>query len=224
MGKKSWRALHTLLFKLAFAASVFLFMLWFSHNPHIINYRAFLNETLGQTNKWSHSYGPALFVNINRDISAIGGPTEMIIITCFVSVYLFFVKEKKILLKFITAVLITGILLFSLKYLFNHNRPDSFLDFIFADNLSFPSGHAMASFVVFSILADYINRKISDNKARFVVKSSAVVLIILIGISRVIVGSHDPWQVVAGWCAGFFLLSIINYFGGIHPDKKSKSF
>ncbi len=198
-------------------------MLLLSHHHHIINYRSFLKGTLGLTGKWSRTYGPELFVNINRDISAIGGPTEMIIITCFVAVYLFFIREKKILVKFLIAVFVTAVLLFTLKYLFNHSRPDSFLDFIFADNLAFPSGHAMASFVVFSILADYLNRKISDNMARFVVNAFAAILIIMIGVSRVITGAHDPWEVIAGWCAGFFLLSIINYFGGIHSGKKIKS-
>ena len=197
-------------------------MLMLKHHGHIIDYRAFLRGFLGLTSKHAHSYGPELFVNINKDISAIGGPTEMIIITTFFSVYLFFVKEYKILLKFTIAVLVTAAMLFSLKYIFNHNRPDSLLDFIFADNLNFPSGHAMASLVIFSLLANYINRKTSDKAAQFVVNACAGILILLIGISRVITGAHNPCEVVAGWCAGLFLLSVINYFGGIHSVKKFK--
>lgn len=197
-------------------------MLYLTHH-RIINYRAFLKSTLGHTGRWSNSYGPKLFVNINRDISAIGGPTQTLIISIFFSVYLFFINEKKVLFKFISTMFVTGILLFVLKYLLNHNRPDSFIDFIFADNLAFPSGHAMASVVIFFILAKYINMKISDRYAQAVVNLLAAILVFLIGFSRVITGAHDPWQVIAGWCAGFFLLSFFNYFGGINSTGKRTS-
>ncbi len=207
---------------LAAASLIFGLMLLLTHHNHVIDYREFLTELLGTTSRRAHSFGPELFVNINRDISAIGGPTEMIIITSFFSVYLFFVKEYKILFKFTLAVLVTAAVLFSLKFIFNHARPDSLLDFIFADNLNFPSGHAMASLVVFSLLASYINRKTSDKAARFVVNACAAVIILLIGTSRVITGAHNPWEVIAGWCAGLSLLAVINYFGGIHPVKKFK--
>jgi undecaprenyl-diphosphatase len=56
---------------------------------------------------------------------------------------------------------------------------------------------------VFGFLAYAIARGLGPGK-RFEVWYSAVVLVFLVGFSRVFLGVHYPSDVVAGWAAGAF--------------------
>ena len=194
--------------------SVIIFMLMYilSGNGSRNAYRHFMKGTIGNTGRWMNTYGPEWFVDINKNISALGGPAVFALITAFVFILLIIAKEKKLLLEFSITITGTIILMFILKYLLNASRPADITKFIFNDDLGFPSGHAMSSLVLYSSLAVYASRKAAGAPARLTLMAIAVVTVILIGVSRLVVGAHTPEEVIAGWCAGIFWISLINFF------------
>jgi membrane-associated phospholipid phosphatase len=90
---------------------------------------------------------------------------------------------------------------FTLKELFQHPRPFDLnpgLKLSAADGYGLPSGHAQLSLVVWTAIADRVK------KTWFWVV--AVLIIILIGFSRIYLGVHFPTDVFAGWIVGGILL------------------
>jgi undecaprenyl-diphosphatase len=185
-------------------------MYYVSNSINPKDYFDFMVSIFGLTNKWSRSFGPKWFVDINSDMSALGGPTLFILIVAFVISMLFIQLRSKTLFKFLITIFSTVIFLFILKYLFNSNRPNQVFDVVISNDLGFPSGHALMSIVLFYTLAVITTKRMHDVSLRLLIKTSAVIIIILIGLSRILVGAHNPEEVIAGWSAGIFWIYITN--------------
>ncbi len=149
-------------------------------------------------------------MDICRDISALGGHIDFILIVGFVVSFLFFLSERKILFEFLITIGGAIIILFILKFTINDGSPDYFFNVLINNGFGFPSGHALISLVLYASLAKYSGKRLIYTKARYVVYVFAAILITLIGLSRLFT-SHTLTEVVAGWSAGLFWLAIVNY-------------
>jgi len=69
---------------------------------------------------------------------------------------------------------------------------------------SFPSGHAMNSFVFYSFLVLLIHRLFKRKITTWAFGVVFSILVLLIGASRIYLGVHYPSDVVAGFVAAFF--------------------
>jgi membrane-associated phospholipid phosphatase len=89
------------------------------------------------------------------------------------------------------------------------DRPRPILDpLIVMDTTSFPSGHAMNSFVFYFTLAYFVYH-FTKNKyllARYL--AIAIAIVSLVGLSRIYLGVHYPSDVAAGYFAGFAWLLV----------------
>lgn len=74
---------------------------------------------------------------------------------------------------------------------------------------SFPSGHAMNSFVFYAALTYFVFWHMKNKKWGFWFSVLAGVLVLLIGTSRVYLGVHFPSDVLAGFLAGLCWLGIV---------------
>lgn len=97
-----------------------------------------------------------------------------------------------------------------LKRIFDRPRPvlDQLVD---VSGFSFPSGHAMFSFSFFGLLIYIVWFFVKNPVLKHGITLILLVLILLIGLSRVYVGVHYPSDVIAGFSAGLFwlLLSLL---------------
>lgn len=96
-----------------------------------------------------------------------------------------------------------------LKELFHRSRPatDYARDMIL-ETYSFPSGHAASSVAIFGLLA-YIAWHTLPQPLAGITTGLLVLLILLIGISRIYLGAHYASDVVVGWLVGLVGLVII---------------
>lgn len=75
-------------------------------------------------------------------------------------------------------------------------------------SFSFPSGHTMGSTVAFGLLAYYGSHFLSS-PLNDIVLVLCVLLIFLVGISRLYLGAHYPTDVIGGWTLGAVILGVI---------------
>ena len=89
-----------------------------------------------------------------------------------------------------------------LKALFGIERPGLDYRAVEAVNASFPSGHAMLSAVVFLTLGALGARFAQRKRLKALALGAAVLLSLLVGLSRVYLGVHWASDVLAGWSVG----------------------
>jgi len=89
-----------------------------------------------------------------------------------------------------------------LKLLFSRPRPDLMPHLDTVMSLSFPSGHAAHSATLYLLIALFAGSMTHGSKTQVAIVSVAAVLIMLIGLSRVVLGVHWPSDVLAGWAVG----------------------
>ncbi len=107
--------------------------------------------------------------------------------------------NKRIGLPLVTLIYGTYILNTFLKLHFGIPRPPENLHLVTATGLGFPSGHAQGAMALWGYLG-----------WRFRQLPRTIPIIFLIGFSRVYLGVHSPWDVLAGWGFGLlFLLMMI---------------
>lgn len=161
-----------------------------------------LYNMLGYTNKWSHSYGPAWFVGSIGDISALGSRELVFIFSVFMYFYLSITRNKKEAKSFLFTVGL-GIVLILVTKSITSKQEDLNLSSVITESLSnFPSGHTFIATVLYLAMAKYL---ISDKKilrANKYLFTSAVIIIIMVGISRFIGSGHTVTEVIAGWSLG----------------------
>jgi len=139
-------------------------------------------------------------------ITDIGFGTSYIVIVAITLLLLAYLKRWREW-GALTICLAGGALLsFLLKILFHRTRPDLFR-VVQETGYSFPSGHALATMCFYGMVAFLIMRIIDSWRGRLIVMTLAVVLSILIGISRIYLGVHYPTDVIAGYAAGSMWLA-----------------
>ena len=146
--------------------------------------------------------GPRWLGSAMIDITALGGTTILTAITIIVAVHLLIARKARLAL--LVAIGVTGGAIGStlLKALVARPRPDIVRHLVEVDTMSFPSGHAMNSAIVYLTLAALLARSQRSRSIRAYLMAVAFALTLTIGFSRVYLGVHWPSDVVAGWSVG----------------------
>lgn len=184
----------------------------------------FLERSLGFTNKWSKSYGPEWFVGLNRDAAAFASYPILFVWFTIIIIYYNLRGESKRLWRFIFIVIGGGILLFITKLIFADRFPDGPIDFLKYSNYNFPSGHAMMGTIFYITLAVTISRRQHSIRTKRLTILSAISIVIIIGISRILPGFHSVSEVFAGWSLGMIWLCLCWFLESkIKQNIRSKS-
>lgn len=137
-----------------------------------------------------------------RDVTALGSSPALVIAVLAVFGFLALAKAWRPAI-FILAASVGGLIVSSvLKEVIDRPRPDLVPHGNLIYTASFPSGHSMMSAVVYLTLATLVTRLIERNRLKGYALGVAMVLTLLVGVSRVYLGVHWPSDVLAGWAAG----------------------
>lgn len=146
--------------------------------------------------------GPHWLEEMGRDITALGGFTVLTLLTTLLVGYLLLVHKARAALLVLTSVLGAVAVSYLLKGTFGRARPTLVPHLVVVNSASFPSGHAMLSAAVYLTLGALLARLQSRLMVKAYVLLCAMLLSLLVGVSRVYVGVHWPTDVLAGWAAG----------------------
>lgn len=159
-------------------------------------------RSLRETGRPDVPIGPVWLGRLMRDVTTLGGGSVLTLVTAIVAGYLFTTKRARMAM-FLLACTIGGSLVGTLlKQLFVRARPAIVPHLVEVNSMSFPSGHALNSAVIYLTVGALLARAAGDRLVRIYIVSVALFLTIAIGISRIYLGVHYPSDVLAGWCAG----------------------
>jgi membrane-associated phospholipid phosphatase len=133
---------------------------------------------------------------------------------CLVAIclFLYFRRTRTAALLAIT-MLGVAVLDVALKHAFHRPRPVAFFGAT-PSSYSFPSGHALGSFCFYGILASILAARTRGRGAKLCVWTAAVVLVGMIGFSRIYLGVHYPSDVIAGYSAAALWVGAVGLFDG----------
>lgn len=146
--------------------------------------------------------GPAWLHAAMVDVTALGSGT---ILTCVVVAVVGLLLVERLWLTaalVLAATLLGSAIAGQAKYWVGRPRPELVDHLVQVTGLSFPSGHATNSAIIYLTMAGLVAQVAHGRAVRRYVLGLAVTLVGAIGVSRVYLGVHWPSDVLAGWCAG----------------------
>lgn len=139
---------------------------------------------------------------VMRDLSGLGSTSVLALFTAATVGYLALFKARTTAILVASSVLTGAFLIDILKSAFGRLRPDPAFADLVVQGLSFPSGHASMSAVVFLTLGALIANSRSQLKERSYIFAIAALMTLLVGVSRVVLGVHWATDVLGGWAFG----------------------
>ena len=147
---------------------------------------------------------------IMKAITKLSDTTYIIIIAIILSLlFLFKWKEKNIAKLIPCSLLLVTIVNNTLKVIFQRERPLGHR-LIEITGYSFPSGHAMASMAFYGLLIYIIYHKVLNKSLRNILISINIIIILLIGISRVYLGVHYLSDIIVGYSISIIYLLLLS--------------
>jgi undecaprenyl-diphosphatase len=150
---------------------------------------------------WIHAHTPEWLEGPMRLVTALGYGQVVLPILAAV-VFAFYLKGWRLSATLLLVSTIGGSLLTAvLKAVFERARPELFDSGYTASFYSFPSGHATVAVGFYGMLTLILAYRLGGGFARWAAVAGGVLLVFLIGFSRLYLGVHYPTDVLVGFLA-----------------------
>ncbi len=170
-------------------------------------YQSFLYNSLGKTNKWSNSFGPAIIVENMREITVFADDIFILIFTIIFGGYLIVRKKYRTLYTYLFVVIGAGIFHIFLKNYFGGEAWYRWFNPVTIIGKTFPSGHALMVVVFYFTMARLLYRANPSRALNKYLTTMAFLISIFMGICLLLTGMHSPNEIIAGWSMGFVWIS-----------------
>jgi len=150
----------------------------------------------------SRPIGPVWMLGAALDITSLGGATVLGLTVFAVAGFLLLQGLWRRALFVMVASFGGWFLNGALKQLFQRPRPDVVPHLRDVMSMSFPSGHALQSAVVYLTLGALSMHIAERRLTKFYCMTVAMLATALVGMSRIYLGVHYPTDVLAGWLIG----------------------
>jgi undecaprenyl-diphosphatase len=140
-----------------------------------------------------------VLLTIARALTFLGEPTLLIGAGVLLALWLWHAGRGRLGLALLLVTTTGRILGEAQKYWIARVRPDLEPHLVVVKTSSFPSGHATSSMIFYLALALALT---AHSRRRFAAAAAAILLSLLIGTSRVMLGVHWPSDVIGGWAFG----------------------
>jgi len=165
---------------------------------------------------------PALIL-VARVFTFFGEPTILVGAGFLVAAWLWYRRRGRFALGLLLVILVGRGLAEAQKYWIARARPTLEPHLVVVKTSSFPSGHATSSMIFYLTLA----LALAPAGRRRLAATGAILLSLLIGTSRVILGVHWPSDVVGGWSFGLLWVLVTlrpaeRLFGGNSASRSKQ--
>lgn len=173
---------------------------------------AILSWTRPYADQPDRPIGPWWLHEAAIDITSLGG-ISVLLIFALMAVGFLLIRGKKLSALLMLVGLAGGVLLSEgLKTLYGRARPPEDYQVVDTLNASFPSGHALLATVFYLSVGVMLTRAFPRNRMKAYALGWSVVLVLLIGLTRIYLGAHWASDVAAGWGIGAFWAMLLWLF------------
>jgi membrane-associated phospholipid phosphatase len=155
---------------------------------------------------WLHQFANPTLDQLMLFTTEIGNPTTVVTVAVITLAILWWRSYRLEAMVFAITCLGGAILNTGLKLFFSKVRPQLWKQLIVETSFSFPSGHAIGSIVLYGFIA-YLLASFYP-KYSPIIYTLVVILIGMIGISRLYLGVHWLTDIIAGYGVGFLWLMV----------------
>jgi undecaprenyl-diphosphatase len=127
----------------------------------------------------------------------------------FTCIILFLLKRFYYLLTLLVSVIFGEGIVFLIKNLVERPRPPIAKSLVTESSFSFPSGHSFIAISFYGLLLYFIFRSVNKKYQKTLTFLAAVLVMLLIGISRIYLGVHWTSDVLASYAVGLAWLSML---------------
>lgn len=182
---------------------------------------------------WTHPFadtrdaiGPDWLQTAMLDFTALGS-LAVLVLFALIAVGFLLMQKKPWSALMLSLALGGGLALSEvMKGLFERGRPPEIYQAVETINASFPSGHTLMSTVFYLTLGVMLERVFARRRLKIYVISVAILIAILVGISRVYLAAHWASDVLAGWSLGAawaMICWLVAYWIQRHQAKRGLS-
>lgn len=150
---------------------------------------------------------PAILTTIFRGITRLIDLPIVISWAILLTAIFYLKKWKSESLLVAGNISLAGILIVSLKHLYQRPRPE-ILHLVEEEGFSFPSGHSLAVTLLIGSLIIIVGQRVKDRTVKLILQILLGIYLVSVIISRVYLGVHYPSDVLASLCLGLGILFI----------------
>ncbi len=157
--------------------------------------------------------------NNARDLTALGSPFLLVIMALGGVLWLIGHRDKYGL-AFLAVVAFGGLILtFGLKEFYGRERPPFTTTYLLESSPSFPSGHSLLTAALLPAIAIIFLRQERVPRIHRYFLTIGILLAIVVGLTRIVLGAHYPTDVMAGWAAGFGWVALCRAGLGVFENR-----
>jgi undecaprenyl-diphosphatase len=147
-------------------------------------------------------WGPPWLETAALDLTSLGGISVLGLFGLIVVVFLILQRKQLSALLLVLGLAGGVVLSEGLKAVFGRDRPPAAWQAVETINASFPSGHALLSAVFYLSIGVMLTRAFPRRRFKAYVLGVALLLTLIVGLTRVYLAAHWASDVLAGWSVG----------------------
>lgn len=163
-----------------------------------------------QVSQWFHAHASPLLTLFMLLVTHLHSTAGIIVFCLLLSSWFVGIKAWDWLLTLVLTVPVGMLLNVLLKNVFQRARPSFDDPFLTLASYSFPSGHTAAATLFYGVLAAYLIYRVTSWHWRLFIVLLAIILVALVGLSRMYLGVHYLSDVLAAvaWSSGWLAFSL----------------
>lgn len=188
--------------------TLFFIYLFFEVIQSYIGQEALVRADLRIINLVSHFHTPSLnqFMLLITDLAT----GEIITIAVIFSLIILFLLRKWSYIRSLLIFVIGGeVFVWIIKNIFDRPRPSLTESLVTETSYSLPSGHTFIAIAFYGLITFFLFHSLKKRTLKVISLILGIILVILIGASRIYLGAHWPSDVLASYTSGLAWLSII---------------
>ena len=134
-------------------------------------------------------------------VTKLGSTVYLTVIGCAAGLVFLAMRWFRPLLLLIVAMSGQAALHHGFKWLIARPRPAALINYPAVESFSFPSGHALSALCLYVTIAWFATARLENTALKAGTWIFTIVLVFLVGVSRVYIGVHHPSDVAAGFLA-----------------------